>query len=415
MISRIKSVIITQKNLISNFGYLSTLQIFNILIPLMVYPYLLSVLGTKLWGKIVFAQTIIFYFSLVIRFGFDMYATREVSINRNDKEQLSQIVSSVFYVKILLLLFSFLVLFLLLYVIPDFWLDRYLFIFSFLLCVSDVLFPVWYFQGIEKMRYITFINLFSKLVFAVLIFVLVREKSDYLYVPLLNGIGAFGGGVIALYIVVKRHFVKFVFVEISYILNICKDSFYFFITNVCVASRNKLNTIILGAFIGLNEVAYYDLAMKLISVAKMPFMIISRVLYPYLSKNFNREKFYKIVALFFVFGVFAYIVLFLFANFAVTFLGGEKMLPTVPIVHILGIELILAAVSSSMGIVLASQGYGRKFMYADVLAFIVYVFAILVLALLSNVTIYTISVVLLIATFITIVYKYKTLLKENII
>ena len=52
------------KTVLANFSYLSILQVFTILFPLLTYPYLLRVIGLELYGVIVFAQAIINYVSL---------------------------------------------------------------------------------------------------------------------------------------------------------------------------------------------------------------------------------------------------------------------------------------------------------------------------------------------------------------
>ena len=57
------------KTILANFSYLSLLQVFAILFPLLTYPYLLRVIGLELYGVIIFAQSIINYVSLVINFG----------------------------------------------------------------------------------------------------------------------------------------------------------------------------------------------------------------------------------------------------------------------------------------------------------------------------------------------------------
>ena len=49
-----------------------------------------------------FALAFITYFALIVNYGFDLSATREISINRNNKEKLSNIFSSVIIAKILL-------------------------------------------------------------------------------------------------------------------------------------------------------------------------------------------------------------------------------------------------------------------------------------------------------------------------
>ena len=79
------------KTVLANFSYLSILQVFTILFPLLTYPYLLRVIGLELYGVIVFAQAIINYVSLVINFGFNMSGARKVAVYKEDKVLLSRI------------------------------------------------------------------------------------------------------------------------------------------------------------------------------------------------------------------------------------------------------------------------------------------------------------------------------------
>ena len=81
--------IVRNKTILANFSYLSLLQLFTILFPLLTYPYLLRVIGLELYGVIVFAQAIITYISLVINFGFNMSSAKEVAVHRSDREELS--------------------------------------------------------------------------------------------------------------------------------------------------------------------------------------------------------------------------------------------------------------------------------------------------------------------------------------
>jgi len=81
------------------------------LIPLLTYPYLIRVLGKETYGLVVFVQAIVAYMVILVGFGFNISATREISIHRENKEKLNEIVSSVLIVKSLFffLPFSFLV------------------------------------------------------------------------------------------------------------------------------------------------------------------------------------------------------------------------------------------------------------------------------------------------------------------
>lgn len=147
------------KTILANFSYLSLLQVFAILFPLLTYPYLLRVIGLELYGVIIFAQSIINYVSLVINFGFNMSGARNVAIYKQDRARLSRIVTSIYWCKFILWLVC-LVLYLSVISMVPFFEDHYwVYVLSFLLTFNELLLPIWFFQGIEKMKYITFVNL----------------------------------------------------------------------------------------------------------------------------------------------------------------------------------------------------------------------------------------------------------------
>ena len=102
MINKIKPIFLRNKLLIKNFSYLSAFQIFNIFIPLATYPYLIRILGSETYGLIIFALSIVTYFSMIINFGFNISATKDVAENKNNNNKLNEIVSSVFIIKIFL-------------------------------------------------------------------------------------------------------------------------------------------------------------------------------------------------------------------------------------------------------------------------------------------------------------------------
>ena len=169
------------KTVLANFSYLSILQVFTILFPLLTYPYLLRVIGLELYGVIVFAQAIINYVSLVINFGFNMSGARKVAVYKEDKVLLSRIVSSTYLCKLILWLICLVVYLLIISLVPFFKDYYWVYVLSFLLTFNELLLPIWFFQGIEKMKYITIVNLSARLLFVVAIFLFVREREVFIY------------------------------------------------------------------------------------------------------------------------------------------------------------------------------------------------------------------------------------------
>lgn len=397
---------------IKNFGYLSALQLFTLFIPIIIYPYLIRVIGKEIWGEIVFAQVIISYASLFINFGFDVSATRDVSVNRDNPIELSKIVSSVFITKLFFGLISTLSVILLINFIPFFSYHKLLYLYTFIFCLGDIFFPIYFFLGIEKMKYITFINLFTKLLFLLFVFIFVKDKSDYILVPLFNGLGAAIGGIIAMVIAIKIYNIKILLVSIAILKSRINTSVNYFITDLSIVLKDRVNLLVIGTFIGFTEVAYYDLGTKIVHIAQTPFSIINRVLLPSFAKEFSRRKLILSVWIFTTVSFLIALLLIIFSDIIVIILGGGQMLPASNIIYIYAIVIPLACISSIYGIGLASQGVSKNYMLSDLYSFIVYLIAVLSLYVFYNVSIYTLPIPIILSVIFTIFYK-QIYLKKN--
>lgn len=285
IVNKIKDISKRYKGIIANLSWLSLIQVFNMLLPLITYPYLVKVLGVSVYGEIILAQTVSVYFSMLINFGLNISSTKDISIHRNDKNKLSEISSSVFIIKTVTWIISLLVLLILIYSIPYFNSHIWLYLLSFTFCFNELLFPQWFFQGIEKMGYITLINLITRALLLTFIFLFVNNEDDYLLVPFFNGVGAILGGLIGIYILIKREGVKLMLPTKEFLINTVKSSFMLFLSNFIVAIKDRCNVLFIGMFLGMHEVAVYDLATKIMSLFNIPVGIISNAIYPKISKD----------------------------------------------------------------------------------------------------------------------------------
>lgn len=278
-----------RKRLTENFISLSVLQGLNYLLPLITLPYLVRVLGPEKFGLIAFAQAFTGYFQILTDYGFNLSATREISIHREDRQKVNEIFSSVMTIKIFLCIISFLLLSLFLIFIPRFRSDYLVYLFSFGIVVGNVLFPVWFFQGMERMKYITILNFISKVIFTICIFIVIRKSSDYLYVPLLNSLGYIIAGLLSLKIVFKNFYVVFLKLSLNSYIKQLKDGLYLFIGTIGVNFYKNNSVIILGLLTNNIIVGYFSIAKKIIDILNQIAVLISQVLFPYISIIINQD------------------------------------------------------------------------------------------------------------------------------
>ncbi len=282
-----------KKALISNFFSLSVLQALNMFLPLFTLPYLVRILGAENFGLVSFSLSIIMYFNILVSFGFELSATREISINRDNLEKVSKIFSTVMLIKILLFIFSYIVLTLLLIFVDRLGEHVALYYVTFGFVFGNLLFPTWFFQGMERMKYITYINFVSRVLFTILIFVLVKERDDYIYVPLLNTLGTVIGGLYSLWLVFSLYKIKIVMPSREDFILHLKESYAFFLSRVANDGSRYYAITIIGMIFGNVVVGYYSMIEKLYYAFMSLGGIVAQTIYPYMSRTKNIVFFKK--------------------------------------------------------------------------------------------------------------------------
>lgn len=348
----------TNKRLAENFFSLSFLQISNYFLPLITLPYLVRVLGPDKFGLLAFYQSFIQFFYVLTDYGFNYSATREISINREDKSKTSMIFSAVMTIKAILVVLSLLVITIIVLLFPKFgkeWLVIYL---TFGFIVGQALFPRWFFQGIEKMKLLSILSVTAKLFFTVLVFVIIKNSSDYIYVPLLNSLGLIIAGIISLIFVKKSFKVDFVKPTLDELKVQLVEGWYLFISTLGTSLYTTANAFILGLFTNNTIVGYYSAAEKIVKTIQDLMSPIFYTIYPYLSKLVieSKEKALGLIRRILKYvSIGAFIVsvlIFLFAEFISRIILGNnfdnsiiilKILAVIPFIG--GINIILTSLT----------------------------------------------------------------------
>ena len=404
----------TVKTLLGNFTYLSILEIISILFPLLTYPYLIRVIGADKYGIIVFSQAIMAYVIIVVNFGFNVSATRRVSENRDNNAKLREIYSSITYLKSGIFLISMIVLLVVLFLFKFDHIEVILLLIG--LCFQEIFFPSWFFQGMEKMQFITIVSFLSRLFFLLLIFVLVHKSSDYLIVPVLYSLGGCITAIASIYILWKYFHVKFVRVSKYQMKTDIKESLPFFASRISTVVMERSNVVVIGVFFSYEMVAIYDLCSKVVSIMMTPFQLIAQVIYPNVARTKNMNVVRNAIKP--VLGSSILLSLFVCAlsYYVVFILGGEKMLDSVSVLRLLVWYVPIVGMSSLFGAsTLVVNNHSAEYNRSVIYSLFVYLCIIGILVLTNSVNLYTMVLAFLFPELVVALYRIYVTQKYNLI
>lgn len=286
----IKTIFLKNRILFKNFSSLSLLQVSHYILPIITFPYLVRVLNPSGYGLVAFATAFVGYFTVLTDYGFNLSATRSISINRSDNEKVSNIFNSVLAVKSILFILSIIIILPIIFGFNKFSKDYEIYLISFLGVLGTTIFPIWFFQGIERMSYISTISIGIKLLWVISVFLFVTSYDDIIVLVTLNAASSVLTGIIGI-IAVKFNFnVKF---EIPTIMDIkfqFVEGWHYFLSQASVSLYTISNIFILGLFASDTIVGYFSAADKIRQAVQNLSSTAGRTVFPHLSSEFERSK-----------------------------------------------------------------------------------------------------------------------------
>ena len=335
------------KTVISNFGYLSLLQIAGYVFPIITMPYLARVIGTEGFGKISFASAVIVWFQTIADWGFNLTATRDVAQNREDKDKVSHIFSNVFWSRCLLTLISGCLLLIFIVIVPYFRENAVVILVTFLIIPGQIMFPDWMFQALEKMKYTTIFNILMKLLFSISVFVFIHDKEDYIIQPLLNTIGYLMCGIGSLYLILCKWNYTLYKPKWREIVMSIKNSTDVFINNIMPNLYNSFSVMLLGVFGGVRANGLYEGGSKFPTIFYQFQSVLSRAFYPYLSRRQDKHDIYAKVNI--SAAVVGSILLMISSPLVIRLFLGDDFTESIIIMQILSISVIFLAMCYTYG------------------------------------------------------------------
>lgn len=324
MISNLKKTISNNKLIIENYFFMTFLQFLNSFLYLLIYPFLILKLGAENYGIYVFSLTLITFLICLVNFGFEIPALKRVTESSDDNKLISNVFSNVFFGKLYLLLFSFVVFYFATFlpIISD---NKEIFYILLFQLVGAVFLPLWYFQAKQKMKILTVIQVTIKILTLPLIYLYVKDDGDLWVFTLIASLGVVISAVLSFLYVLIFDKVNLEFKNILVVKEDYIQSTPYFLSIVVGVMKEQIIVISLGVFFGMKEVALYDLAMKIIAIPRTIFVSLNTAIFPKVIKNLSNSLVSRVIKIEFLIGIIVVVLIAIFGKYIVEFLGAGNM------------------------------------------------------------------------------------------
>lgn len=330
-----------------NIASLTLLQVCGYVFPLLTFPYLTKVLGAEYFGLIAFAATAIGYFQTFTDWGFQYTAVRDIAQHQDSPEEVSRIFSRVMNARVCLMLLSLLVLLAMLFIVPSFKENSLVLIFTYFIVPGHVLFPDWFFQGIERMKYVTLSNFIFKVVFTILVFVCIHDRSDYLWQPLLTAFGYLVAGVFSMFLIIRKWGYRWYFTSFRQIWETIREGFDIFLNTILPQMYNSFSQLLLMFWAGPTACGLYAAADKFNAIMSQMIQVVSRAFFPFLARRIDKHTLYA--KMYITVTALCSLLLIITAPYIIKIFFSDEFVDSVAILRILAVSLLFTALQSVYG------------------------------------------------------------------
>lgn len=281
-----------------NAIFLYGLTFSNYFVGLLLFPYLSRVLSVEGFGLVGFSTSLCLVFQMIVEYGFQISITATVSVNRNNRERVSRIVSSMTYAKILLsaiACLSFAVCAELMNSVRE---NLHIVLIFLADSIAKAMLPDAYFRGIERMKDITIRALTAKSGILIITLLLVRSDKTLILYPfsmlLCDALALFWA-----FSLIKRDGIHATKVDVHEIALMMKESFWFFISRISVSVNGSLGSFFLGMKFSPTsvEMGLYSGATRISTAGEQMIPPVGDALYPAIMRRKDYRLFRRVLML----------------------------------------------------------------------------------------------------------------------
>jgi len=316
-----------------NFTYLFINQFFNLIVPLLVFPFLLKTLGLELFGLYSFAYSATLFCFMFCDYGFNFSGSKYIAINKLDIQKRDTAFSAIVTLKGLIAIVISILWIAFVFYYPIFKNNLNFGLLFLGMILGNAINLQWFFQGIEKLGWYSTINSVIKLASNIAILVLVKSAADINLIPLIYSSAFILTGLITYLIAIYSEKISFISSSIINFKQFLKEGFDYFITisttslvfngTIIILSFFEKSILIIGAFAALDRI------IKILVSIYVPY---STAMYPRNMANFQigyaegRKSVIKYGTFALIFSIVTVVIICLFSDEIVFFLNPKLVI-----------------------------------------------------------------------------------------
>lgn len=395
------------KILIKNFSFLSILQASQLFIGFLLFPYLIKVLGTELYGVVAFGQTIVAFLIIILNYGFNITGTKQVAIHKNDRDEVNRIIITIYTTKFLLLLLIAIIYFTIIFSFDFFSPYLLIYVYSFFVLLGWFFFPQWYFQGVQKMESITYVMLMAKISALVLIFIFVKSQERFFLVPIINSVTMLIAGSLGFYLLKKDFRDLKLFFAIDSIKKSFSEGWTIFLSNISSNAKEYVSSILIGTYLDYSSYAIYDISSRIVKVLTIPITILIKTIFPQFTIKRSRKFFKNTERILVAYSILIVAIIYLIPDSILgVFIGSELDTFKRTLYFFLLTLPILSFCSTRGTLKLISFNYNKDFMKGILMSISVYAILIFGLIIAQSITIYNLILIIILSLMVELVSHF---------
>jgi len=283
---------IVGSSVFSDYFKIGIIQGLNYLIPLLIIPVIVRLIGKENFGLVAYSQAFITYFLLLINYSFDFTATRDLASIEEHKEKVNKLFNGVLQTKIFLFLVSSILFCIVVFSFPSFRKYSVLHVILFCSNLGWVLNQSWFFQGLRIFRIAVFLNLISKLVLAAGVLLFVKQQEDFIKYAMVIFVSQLLFGIISLYYLVFRYKITWQWQGVSTVGKTLRNGASIFFSNIFTNLSTTSNLFLLSILSSsMHAVANFAAGSKIIAIV-VSIVITSFTIsaYPYITRRLTLKE-----------------------------------------------------------------------------------------------------------------------------